>query len=339
MVIRTSFRGLLIWFCAAGVLALIGLSAVETDEACGKWGYTVLDATTCQASSGYWVAAFFGGNCLLAGLSIIWALIKNSQQQRDYSRLYGFGASGSLGLGPSGERVQGAQALPPPVGPKTLQSRAMASVQSGSGNPVEVTEGEKRGGDIPRDESVKPNTSSSAVLSSVTFERKESLTFRSVIPIAEREIKVALTEDSELFLVRQSTIVGLLLAEKIKRGGQAASLRGLRVAQFFDFGAVVGTQLFKSPLRDLDVFDTGADDEVLENLEAARDDAEYFSEVELEQVNSLFDSLPQPVKDWFQGEAVDCVSAATREAALRAFVAGILYVGFQTPPPTPETTF
>lgn len=83
MVIRfaSSFRGLVIWFCVSGVLALLGLAGTETADACGEWGYVVKNATTCEASGGLKFAYFFGANCGLAALSIIWALVKQGKQK------------------------------------------------------------------------------------------------------------------------------------------------------------------------------------------------------------------------------------------------------------------
>ncbi len=119
MVLRTSFKGLLIWFGIAGALALLGLSAVETDEVCGKWGYTLVDDSTCRASGGYLVAAFFGGNCLLAGASLVWSLMKRSKISRTYGPVSGL----SRGFSPSSAPVPGGRPLPPPAGPSAPSAR------------------------------------------------------------------------------------------------------------------------------------------------------------------------------------------------------------------------
>jgi hypothetical protein len=339
MVIRTSFKGLLIWFGASGALALLGLAAVETDEVCGKWGYTVLDATSCQQSSGYWVAAFFGGNCLLAALSILWALVKNGQRQREFARLYGSSAGTGIGLGPSGERIRGSSSLPRPVGPKTLQSQTSGVGHLVEAEQVKVGDGEDvHGGDLTM-QSALSTDSHGAVVSSVTFERKETLAFKAMRNVTEREIRTVLAAAGESFRARQSVLVGILLAEKVKHGGQAATLSGLRATELFEQGISVGTQLFTSSLPTTNELEKVAADMSGENLEVAHEDADYFVEVAEDQIESLFESLPQAVRDWYRQETVGLESSASREAARRMFIAGLLYIGFQVPPPAPETTF
>lgn len=82
MVVRTSFRGLVMWFLASGGLGLIGLASADTDEVCGSWGYVVKDALTCETSGGAQLARFGGTSCLLAGASLAWAVFKASRQGR-----------------------------------------------------------------------------------------------------------------------------------------------------------------------------------------------------------------------------------------------------------------
>jgi len=76
MVIRTSFRGMVIWFLVSGVLGLAGLSSVETDKACGEWGYVIKNSTQCVQSDGVALAQFGGLSCLLAALSLGWGFFK-----------------------------------------------------------------------------------------------------------------------------------------------------------------------------------------------------------------------------------------------------------------------
>lgn len=80
MVVRTSFRGLLLWFFVSGGLGLIGWASAETDKVCGSWGYVVKDALTCEFSGGAQLARFGGISCLLAGVSLAWAVFKASRQ-------------------------------------------------------------------------------------------------------------------------------------------------------------------------------------------------------------------------------------------------------------------
>ena len=84
MMIRTSFRGLVIWFVSTGLVALIGLASVRTDEVCGDWGYVVKDSLTCEESGGIMLARIAGIACLLAGLSLAWAVFKARKAVNDH---------------------------------------------------------------------------------------------------------------------------------------------------------------------------------------------------------------------------------------------------------------
>jgi hypothetical protein len=78
MLIRgaSTIYGALLFAASAGIIALIGLASVETDEPYCDWGYVISSETTCEVSAGLWVARLGGGAFALTAASILWSLYK-----------------------------------------------------------------------------------------------------------------------------------------------------------------------------------------------------------------------------------------------------------------------
>jgi hypothetical protein len=326
MIIRSSFRGLLIWFGVAAGLALVGLVSVETDAACQEWGYVVKNSEYCEASAGYWLARFFGLNCLLAGISIIWAFIKQASRQRSGGSRPGSFVSASYG--PSGERIR--PTVPPPPPPPI--ENILAPNRETMEEPRELFSP----GVVPQIES---SPAVRGIEHAVTYERKERFAFRGLASIGKSDIDLAIEEIKGSFFFTQSTMTGLHLAELLKRGGGVASVHVLRGAEMFDYGTELGRILFGLPRTRDGSFGPFPGELMSGWLNPAKEDAEYFAELGDQHINELFESLPDQARQWFDTQ-IDAVSSSAAKMLLRRlFVCGIMYLGFQVPPMISDGTW
>lgn len=71
MKLATSFKVAAAIAVASGILALLAYNAVETHEACGKWGYVVKDATTCERDPAVLASQVLGAICGVCVLAMV----------------------------------------------------------------------------------------------------------------------------------------------------------------------------------------------------------------------------------------------------------------------------
>lgn len=235
MVFRTSYRGLVIWFLASGALALLGLAIAssESDELCSDFGYVRSGSFTCEASSGLRLAYFFGGNCLLAGLSLAWASYKNSRTQTDmvhYTSRGGLGSANYADFRTStlesnsevtrydseGQRIRSEVADGNDVA-------RMATEQTWTDSEGQVV---KRV-EVPSEEvqetvlEVAQQEQRSSLEYLVTYEKREKLKFSYVNQVSYGQLVDAISAATSSFRVTQETLTGLRLASLMKDGGNA----------------------------------------------------------------------------------------------------------------------
>jgi len=81
----TSFKVAAVVAVMAGALGLLAYNAVETDDVCGKWGYVVKDATTCEKDPTVLLSQILGIICGLCVLSMIRGVMAYRRERNDWT--------------------------------------------------------------------------------------------------------------------------------------------------------------------------------------------------------------------------------------------------------------
>lgn len=351
MVIRTSFRGMVIWFVSAGVLALAGLALAssETDERCEEFGYFVKDSFTCEASSGLTIAYFFGGNCLLAGLSLGWSLFKRKREDGRFFDSDVIGIKSRSWSPPKGHVFYGFDSVKAPIGNwslgqprRTFKEREQGASENESQSPREdiatgIDEGSSRQA-MAGQPHVEPPTIDSGPQGSATVSNEgNSLTneFRlASFPkvIDEKDIENCLNVSPSGFEASQASLTASHLVSRLVNSERQFDIDGLKLIGFFRAGLQIAHAGYGLPLALPSVLDAPPD-ERLTFLEAITDDSQYFMDIDDAQIEAAFLLLPVPVRYWFhrkvEEESKGLPLSVLHTCFLRMFVCGIAYVAFQ----------
>lgn len=336
MVFRTSLRGIVIWMMVAAVLGLGFYSSAETDPGCPS-GYVEAGLYTCESSTGLTLAKFFGANFALALVSLLWALFR---QRRQLANFEGGNvrfipheiAPRDLTAGYGHPTVSASISHPrPPGGSKNILAEASGRDEKSHAKepaPLQAaspTDLQERGGVLEH---------------SVTYEKREVLKFSFVNQVSYRQLVDAISAATTSFRVTQETLTGLRLASLMKDGGNAERLHGVEICDYFLMGAAVGRALFPDRPNATDLYSLGERHGREEAFQAAEEDAEYFQEISPSAYKDLLSSLPETVSQRLLESLEDEeVTILEKELLTSAFVAGIAYVGFQSPTPSNEPTW
>ena len=323
MVFRTSYKGLVIWFGIAALLALagLGIASSESDSSCGEFGYLRVDSFTCEASSGLSLAYFFGGNCLLAGLSLAWATYKNSRAQAGLRFV-------TYDMKPSAEYKEG---------PSIVYQNRIAPEHPEKADIENGIDG------LAREASGSGSASVSSLereTRALSVEQSESLRFGSVVPVSRDQVANAVQAQTSVFRFTQESLTGIAISVYLKEGGNAERLSGFELSEYFLHGTAVGRLLFGFQPTANQLLGETRTDELVESLSAVREDAVFLSSMAFETLDKFLGTLPAGVGLYLSESLIEEeVSKFEAEYLTRMFVAGIAYVGFQAPPRPEEPTW
>ena len=381
MLIRTSYKGLVIWFLVSGLLALIGLgiAASESDPSCNDFGYFKSGSYTCEASSGLNLAYFFGGNCLLALLSLLWASAKNSRgntHQRQDFVVYSPHAQAlagmkqeflppTLGSGSIGNQLdsEGQSLVVDAGGRNSTREIADNEVATDSeGKRVPVVESKLREssvaapernsgpGDSTNSETDQLRGSENASSTSpsvrrpeapaLIFQRRASLRFNAIKPVSIDEVSNAVKTSESEFLVTEELQTAIFLAAEIKNGGDYETVSGLELVRYFSAGATIGKLLFAYQRTKESRLDQPPVLDVSDLLDSAINQSRELERIELETLNELLDSFPSAVRNHLAASLESKqLSDTEKELLTRMFGCGIVFIGFNSPTLLDEPTW
>jgi hypothetical protein len=320
----------------AAVLGLGFYSSAETDPGCPS-GYVEASLYTCESSTGLTLAKFFGANFALATLSLLWSLFR---QRRLVANVLG----GNVRFAPQEIRPLDRTAGYSP--PAALTSIAHPRPPGDSNKAVDSEKGLDADSRVEEREQTEPSAhemlrENAGVLEhSVTYEKREVLKFSYVNEVSSEQLVDAISAATASFRVTQETLTGLRLASLMKDGGNADRLHGVEICGYFLMGAAVGRALFPNRPYATDLYSLGGQHEREEAFQAAEEDAGYFQEISPSAYKELLSSLPGTVSQrLLESLEDDEVAVLERELLASAFVAGIAYLGFQSPTPSNEPTW
>lgn len=380
MLVRTSYKGLVIWFFVSGLLALIGLgiAASESDPSCNDFGYFKSGSYTCEASSGLTLAYFFGGNCLLALLSLLWASAKKSRgntNQQDFvvysahaqalagvtqeflpptlgsgsrgnqldsegqSLVANVGGRNSAGVIADNEVATDSKAQSVPIVEPELRASSVAAPDK-NGGPGYSTDSET--GQLRGSE----NTSSTSPsvrrpeAPALIFQRRASLRFNAIKPVSIDEVSNAVRTSESEFLVTEELQTAIFLAAEIKNGGDYETVSGLELVRYFSAGATIGKLLFAYQRTKESRLDQPQVLDVSDLLDSAINQSRELEKIELETLNELLDSFPSAVSNHLTASlASKQISDTEKELLTRMFGCGIVFIGFNSPSLPEEPTW